>query len=379
MKSDIIHKEKTIGNVEEIVNENPKIVSQKLIVNNTEKTNMNSEGKSREQIKAERDAKKAAKAALKNKGKNVKQEKGVIKPCVKVIAPEKSEIRNENIQSCLEPSREIVAEKNKNLDEKVSKVVENLSKMSVDDSNEKSQQQGDKTDGKNKSELRADRRAKQEAQRAAKLQQEKIKTPKVVKPVNASKTKNDTKKQDLDVREAQKATQSTKKSTAKDSEHEISLFKHLYQEREQAFLNKSRVNSNIHPAIVKLGVQYENKVIVGSNARCIALLAAVKELVRDFERPSQADFTRGLEASLQESSTYLHHCRPFAVSMQNALRHLKWKMSQFPTTISDDEAKTNLITAIDTYIQEQILLADQAISDRIQTKISEDDVILTYG
>ena len=35
--------------------------------------------------------------------------------------------------------------------------------------------------------------------------------------------------------------------------------------------------------------------------------------------------------------------------------------------------------AIDTYINEQILLADKAISITIQKKISDGDVILTYG
>ena len=43
------------------------------------------------------------------------------------------------------------------------------------------------------------------------------------------------------------------------------------------------------------------------------------------------------------------------------------------------QAKVKLGSAIDTYIQEQILLADKAISIKIQTKISKGDVILTYG
>lgn len=42
------------------------------------------------------------------------------------------------------------------------------------------------------------------------------------------------------------------------------------------------------------------------------------------------------------------------------------------------QAKTKLGNAIDTYIQEQIQLADKAISITIQTKISNGDVILTY-
>lgn len=43
------------------------------------------------------------------------------------------------------------------------------------------------------------------------------------------------------------------------------------------------------------------------------------------------------------------------------------------------QAKSKLSSAIDTYILEQIHLADKAISITIQTKISNGDVILTYG
>lgn len=139
------------------------------------------------------------------------------------------------------------------------------------------------------------------------------------------------------------------------------------------------LNAKVHPAIIKLGVQYANKIIVGSNARCVAFLVAVKQLIEDFEQPSKTDFVRGLEANLQESVAYLHHCRPLAVSMQNALRHLKWQMTQLVSTSTDIDAKNKLMSSIDTYILEQIQLADESISITIQTKISNGNVILTYG
>jgi len=45
----------------------------------------------------------------------------------------------------------------------------------------------------------------------------------------------------------------------------------------------SRFNSpDVHPAIVKLGVQYMEGVISGSNARCISLLNAMKEVCSSF-------------------------------------------------------------------------------------------------
>ena len=37
-------------------------------------------------------------------------------------------------------------------------------------------------------------------------------------------------------------------------------------------------NNHIHPAIIKLGVQYAKGIICGSNARCVALLLAFKKV-----------------------------------------------------------------------------------------------------
>ncbi|KAJ8670805.1 hypothetical protein QAD02_002064 [Eretmocerus hayati] len=233
----------------------------------------------------------------------------------------------------------------------------------------------EKTGEKSKAVLRAERRAKQESQRAAKqaMLTEKKKAPQTpVARVNEKCT----------VILNKEATEKriVPKSESKDHLHEVNLFKHLYPNRKKIsqLLNRDKY-MNLHPAILRLGVQYAEKVIVGSNARCVALLAAVKQLIEDFERPAQADFTRGLEVSLQEAVNYLNFCRPTAVSMQNALKHLKWQMSILPPSVPDDEAKLKLAGAIDTYINEQILLARKAISDAIQRKISNGDVILTYG
>jgi len=39
-----------------------------------------------------------------------------------------------------------------------------------------------------------------------------------------------------------------------------------------------RYGPDLHPAVVKLGMQYADRVVVGSNARCIALLDALKQV-----------------------------------------------------------------------------------------------------
>lgn len=44
--------------------------------------------------------------------------------------------------------------------------------------------------------------------------------------------------------------------------------------------------------------------------------------------PAEKEFSRGLEAELQPAMEYLQKCRPFAVSMTNALKYLKLIISQ---------------------------------------------------
>ncbi|XP_015432510.1 PREDICTED: translation initiation factor eIF-2B subunit delta [Dufourea novaeangliae] len=320
--------------------------------------------KTRDKVKAEREAKKVARALAKTKAKTAKVEnkdslnnKPVSPDCPKntQITVTPKSVPNENVQ-----------------DQNNTLTINKTSNTCV-----KSASSEVNNDVKSKAELRAERRAKQDAQRAAKqqllLEKSKVKTE------ENKDNKTRVAQQVTGGTDSAKKSTTPKKSVPKDNTHEINLFKHLYHERTQAIVDVPSVNSKIHPAIVRLGTQYAKKVIVGSNARCVALLAAVKQLIEDFERPSQADFIRGLEASLLESVAYLHHCRPSAVSMQNALRHLLRQMTQLPSALSDADAKSKLSSAIDTYILEQIELADKAISITIQKKISNGDVILTYG
>lgn len=269
--------------------------------------------KSREEIKAEREAKKAAKAHAKAKAKSSKI-------LDKDVSNDKSaslnNIKNKNSNETLKTTT------NENIESAEVLVVNKITNIC-----EKNSISETSNEGKSKAELRAERRAKQEAQRAAKQQ--------ILLEKNKIKSKEQNNNDKSLITETVKKVIMPIKTIQKCNTHEINLFKHLYHERKQAIVNVPFVNSNIHPTIIRLGTQYANKIIVGSNARCVALLAAVKQLIYDFERPPQADFIRSLEANLQESVAYLHYCRPLAVSMQNAMRHLKWQMTQFPSSLSD--------------------------------------------
>lgn len=56
--------------------------------------------------------------------------------------------------------------------------------------------------------------------------------------------------------------------------HRVKLFNHLYTDRQ---LPDNILNSTtIHPSVIKLGAQYANRIVVGSNARCIAFMNTMK-------------------------------------------------------------------------------------------------------
>lgn len=303
--------------------------------------------KTREEIKAEREAKKAAKAAAKvakitnDKAGNIKTSVSAVNCKIPVEDAKADVTTKEETSKVLETdnikNKSVAASKTLEESKKVDTTIdaagsqpskETLKEEAIQSSNvvQNGTFEG-KNEGKSKAELRAERRAKQEAQRAAKQQ---LLAKNSVKSEESPKPRVETVSECL-------VKKSVVKETPRQDAHEVHLFKHLYQERQDSLFNIATVNSNIHPAIVRLGVQYANKVIVGSNARCVALLAAVKQMVRDFEKPTQADFIRGLEANLQESLAYLHHCRPLGVSMQNAIRHIRWQLTQFSTTLSDEK------------------------------------------
>lgn len=284
---------------------------------NMEDSKPNFSDEARKQVKAEREAKKAAKAAAKAKGKNkkidnVKNEPPIVSDKILEKTAETENLDIKNVQS-------------------VDLLSSNLVKVKTAKS---SNAKNDVIEEKSKAELRAERRAKQEVQRAVK-QQLLLKNSKENKNTSEHPIKTSVKKDHKD-----------------EDIHGINLFKHLSQGRNLALFNRFTVNSNIHPKIIRLGVQYADKVIVGSNARCLALLIAIKDVILCFKKPENVDFIRGLDANLQESVAYLNHCRPLAVSMQNALHHIKWQMTQSSSLSSDesDEIVSIVITAVYTCV-----------------------------
>ncbi|KAL0350568.1 UNVERIFIED_CONTAM: Translation initiation factor eIF-2B subunit delta [Sesamum radiatum] len=119
--------------------------------------------------------------------------------------------------------------------------------------------------------------------------------------------------------------------------------------------------------------------ISGGNARCIGMLQAFQESIKDYSTPPEKSLIRDLTTKINGYVSFLIECRPLSISMGNAIRFLKTRIAQLPLNLSESEAKVHLISDIDRFINEKIILADKVIVKHAVTKIRDGDVLLTYA
>eukprot|EP00112_Aurelia_sp_Birch-Aquarium-sp1_P017934 Seg421.3 transcript_id=Seg421.3/GoldUCD/mRNA.D3Y31 product="Translation initiation factor eIF-2B subunit delta" protein_id=Seg421.3/GoldUCD/D3Y31 len=261
---------------------------------------------------------------------------------------------------------------------------------------------------KSKAEQKAERRALQEAQRAAKLakasgetpqkskggaenqNQGKPKPPEGVNPASSQKRADPPSRVSYQMQMDDERVQKREaKKLAKQQvpirsrvQKKVSLFSHLHQYEKDTSLTKeiSFISGAIHPVIIRLGLQYAEGIISGANARCIALMYAFKKVIADYTTPPSKEISRDLESRIKPYISFLVQCRPLSVSMGNAIKYLKMKITQIPPGMPEQQAKDSLLEYIDTFINERIILPGEAISKTYAlTKINDGDVILTYS
>ena len=64
----------------------------------------------------------------------------------------------------------------------------------------------------------------------------------------------------------------------------------------------------------------QERVIDGSTARVISMLAAFKRVISDYQTPESCDLHRDLAEKLVSNMSYLLACRPQNIAMDNAIR-----------------------------------------------------------
>ncbi|CAN6310048.1 unnamed protein product [Urochloa humidicola] len=269
---------------------------------------------------------------------------------------------------------------------------------------------------------KAERRAIQEAQRAAKAAAKEAGKParstSVDGPVASKQAKSAKTAQKKDVPQAASTVASEKKVTERLSERERKLdaphprmqFDDVHKvekAKKRAVVNKSEARNRVelfrhlpqyvhgtqlpdleskffqlepmHPSVYKVGLQYLSGEVSGGNGRCIAMLLAFREAIKDYTTPPNKTLSRDLTAKISSYVSFLIECRPLSISMGNAIRFLKNRIAKLPHTLSESEAKASLQSDIDRFISEKIVLADKAIVSHAITKVRDNDVLLTYG
>ncbi|XP_027005193.2 translation initiation factor eIF-2B subunit delta [Tachysurus fulvidraco] len=243
---------------------------------------------------------------------------------------------------------------------------------------------------KSKAELKAERRARQEADRTSKQAKK--------EPGSTSASKSKAPQSDLQpvvkrlpehiqvddpavVRKLAKKLERQQIPLRSEYGYKVSLFSHLHQYSRKAPLTQliSIPATVIHPSVVRLGLQYSQGIIAGSNARSVALLHAFKQVIQDYSTPPHEELSRDLVNKLKPHISFLNQCRPLSASMGNAIKYIKKEISNIPNQCKEEEAKMKLLSCIDNYVNEKIKLAAEAISKYASEKISDGDVILVYG
>ncbi|PIA39607.1 hypothetical protein AQUCO_02600215v1 [Aquilegia coerulea] len=168
-----------------------------------------------------------------------------------------------------------------------------------------------------------------------------------------------------------------------EARNRVELFRHLPQYEHGTQLPDLEAKfyqfDPMHPSVYKVGLRYLVGDVSGGNARCIAMLHAFKDAISDYTTPSEKVLIMDLPAKISSYISFLNECRPISISMGNAIRFLKSRIRRLPITVSESEAKATLQSDIDRFINEKIITADKVIVEHAVTKISDGDVLLTYG
>ncbi|ETV88860.1 hypothetical protein, variant [Aphanomyces astaci] len=222
-----------------------------------------------------------------------------------------------------------------------------------------------------------ERRAQQEAQRLAKAAGAPAKTA----PKAAAAPAPPTARMQYD--DPKKVAKYSKSSVIQrtQAQKQVALFSHLPQfERESSLsLNVGFSKAEIHPAILSLGLKYAEGKLVGGNARCVAMLTAFQQVIKDYHTPPDKVLRRDLDKTLRPLIQFLIDCRPHSIGMGNAIRYVRNVIATLDPSKGDDDAKTFVLDEIDQYIENRIVMAMTAVSKFACSKIVDGDVILTYA
>ncbi|KAJ3257930.1 Eukaryotic translation initiation factor 2B, subunit 4 delta, 67kDa [Boothiomyces macroporosus] len=169
-------------------------------------------------------------------------------------------------------------------------------------------------------------------------------------------------------------------SNEEKNQKSVTLFSHLtpYEDDINALIEKY---PKIHPAVISLGVQYANGTIVGGNARCMAMLLAFSKVISDYQTPPDSTLSRHLITYISKQIDFISNTRSLAASMKTAIRFLKHLIPKYGDDYPDEDAKKKLCDSINEFIDTRINFAQNAIvlNTLDRKKIKNGDVIMTFA
>ncbi|KAL7274548.1 hypothetical protein RUND412_002546 [Rhizina undulata] len=153
------------------------------------------------------------------------------------------------------------------------------------------------------------------------------------------------------------------------------------EKKKKAIFGIDNAHSDVHPAILSLGMQINKHILVGSAARCLGFLLAMQRVIEDYETPKGATLNRHLPGHyLSHQVNYLLSARPMSIAMGNTIRWLKTEISKVSPDLTQEAAKKALSLQIGAFIHEKLTAADEMIvRTTVDRYINDDDVIVTYG
>ncbi|CAN1126202.1 Translation initiation factor eIF-2B subunit delta [Linum perenne] len=131
----------------------------------------------------------------------------------------------------------------------------------------------------------------------------------------------------------------------KEARNRVELFGHLPQCEHDTLLPHLEWNffqlDPVHPAVYKVGFQYVSGDVSGSNGRCIAMLQAFQELIKDYSVPPGKALARDLTSKISRNVSFLTQCRPLSISMvEMILLNAHELGKKFQVVVIDSRPKT---------------------------------------
>ena len=233
---------------------------------------------------------------------------------------------------------------------------------------------------KKKKLTKAERRALQEQQRAAKLAKKQTVTTTNTNSKGASvSTKSSVAKKSSSSKEEKTFSSSIERMFSHLPNHIINSSSTDLNVRFGALgirSEKGKGPARIHPSVLRCGLRITNRQLEGSNQRCIAMLEAFKDFVKDFQEKKGSVFKVELDNALKVQINFLVTCRPLGFSLRNAIRYVRRTLSK--SVVDDENSKSRVLSSIDDYIEQKINASSELIAEFVLEKIKDGDVVMTY-